>query len=56
MEDCEYYYRRAEEELDRAREATAERAVSIHYQLASLYLDRVYGAEGDPRGARHSSR
>ena len=49
MEDRDYYYRRAVEELDRASAATVERVVSIHYQLAHLYLDRVYGAEGNPR-------
>ncbi len=49
MEDRDYYYLRAEEELDRARKATLGRVVDIHYQLAGLYLDRVYGPEGDPR-------
>ena len=49
MDDLDYYYLRAEQELDRARAATAEHVVRFHYQLAGLYLDRVYGAEGDPR-------
>jgi hypothetical protein len=29
----------------------AEPVVGFHYRLAGLYLDRVYGAEGDPRAA-----
>ena len=51
MDDRDYYYLRAEEELDRARSATAEHVVSFHYRLAGLYLDRIYGPEGDPRAA-----
>ncbi|MDB5670428.1 MAG: hypothetical protein JWO25_1387 [Alphaproteobacteria bacterium] len=51
MLDQDYFYRRAEEEIDRARISTAERVVRFHYELAGLYLDRVYGAEGNPRFA-----
>jgi hypothetical protein len=51
MEDRDYFYRRAEEEIDRARASSAEREVSFHYRLAGLYLDRIYGTEGDPRAA-----
>jgi hypothetical protein len=47
--DREYCYRRAEEELERARTSTTARVVQVHYELAELYLDRLYGAEGNPR-------
>jgi hypothetical protein len=48
-EDRAYFYRRAEEEIEHARASATERLVHFHYVLAGLYLDRVYGAEGDPR-------
>ena len=48
-QDRDYCYRRAEEELERARMSSAARVVAAHYQLAGLYLDRIYGAEGNPR-------
>lgn len=51
-DDRDYHYRRAEEELERARAATVERVAHFHYRLAEFYLDLVYGAEGDPRAAR----
>jgi hypothetical protein len=56
MDDPDYLYRRAEEEIERARAATAERIVSFHYQLAGLFLDRIYGAEGDPRASSFAAR
>jgi len=31
------------------RASSAEQEVSFHYRLAGLYLDRIYGSEGDPR-------
>ncbi|WP_165356254.1 hypothetical protein [Sphingosinicella sp. BN140058] len=49
-EDRDYFYRRAEQEIACAQAAAGERQVRLHYQLADLYLDRVFGAEGDPRG------
>jgi hypothetical protein len=49
--DRDYYYRRAEEELERARAATVDKVARCHFLLAGLYLDLVYGPEGDPRAA-----
>jgi hypothetical protein len=51
-EDRDYFYRRAEQEIACAQSADGERQVRIHYQLAGLYLDRVFGTDGDPRGIR----
>ena len=48
-DDRSYFYRRAEEEIERARASVNERLVHFHYLLAGLYLDRIYGHEGDPR-------
>ena len=48
-DDRGYFYRRAEEEIGRAQAASVARQVEFHYRLASLYLDRVFGTEGDPR-------
>jgi hypothetical protein len=49
--DRDYLYRRAEEEIERARHSTIQRVVQAHYELAGLYLDRIYGSEGNPRAA-----
>ena len=48
-EERDYCYRRAEQEIGLAQASASERLVSFHYRLAGLYLDRLYGAEGDPR-------
>ena len=48
-EDRDYFYRRAEQEIACAQSACGERQVRLHYQLAETYLDRVFGADGDPR-------
>jgi hypothetical protein len=48
-EDRTYFYRRAEQETADAQAALSERQAGFHYQLAALYLDKVFGAEGDPR-------
>jgi len=45
--DTDYYYRRAEAELEQAQRATSPAAVKAHYTLAGHYLDRVYGGTGD---------
>lgn len=37
-----YFLERAEAELERANEATHERAARVHYYLAGFYLDRAY--------------
>jgi hypothetical protein len=50
-DDRRYFYRRAEEEIERAQAAQQERLTSFHYRLADLYLDRVFGPDGDPRQA-----
>lgn len=41
--DMDYYQRRAEAEIAMAQRSSDARAVRIHYELASAYLDRVYG-------------
>ena len=48
-EDRTYFYQRAEQELAQAVASPSAQLVSFHYQLAGLHLDRVYGADGDPR-------
>ena len=42
-EEEEYFYKRAEAELELAQRATRPEAVKAHYTLAGHYLDRVYG-------------
>lgn len=39
----DYYYRRAEVELERAQRADHPAAVRAHYILAGHYLDLTYG-------------
>jgi len=41
--DPNYFYYRAEEELEHAQKAAHPAAVKAHYTLAGFYLDRVYG-------------
>ena len=45
-QDLDYFYRRAVEEVTLACSAGSEKEVTFHYELANLYLDRVYAAEG----------
>ena len=40
--DCDYYYKRAEAELEMAQRFTVPEAVKAHYMLAGYYLDHVY--------------
>lgn len=47
MDDRNYYIRRAEAELHMAQSATVPEAVIAHHRLASLSLERVYGAPID---------
>jgi hypothetical protein len=47
-EDRNYYRRRAEEEVEWARASADARSVRLHYLLATAYLDRAYGQEGEP--------
>jgi len=42
--DIDYYQRRAEAEIELAQRSSDARAVRIHYELASAYLDRIHGA------------
>ncbi len=41
--DLDYYQRRAEAEIELAQQSHDARAVRIHYELASAYLDRIHG-------------
>ena len=47
-DDSNYFYDRAETELELAQRATHPLAVRAHYIIANHYLDRVYSqpAEG----------
>ena len=42
-QDVEYYERRAEAEIELARQSQSAEAVQAHYQLATAYLDMIYG-------------
>ena len=42
-EELDYYERRAEAEIELAQRAQHARAVQVHYELASAYLDRIHG-------------
>jgi hypothetical protein len=42
-DDRHYYEGRAEEELEQAQQSSNPKAVRAHYQLAGLYLDKVFG-------------
>ena len=52
--DHEYYYRRAERELEMAQRSDQPKAVKVHYDLANLYLDQIVpnGAGGLQREPR----
>ena len=41
--DIDYYQRRAEAEIELAQRSPDARAVRVHYELASAYLDRIHG-------------
>ena len=47
-DDMEYLERRAEAEIALAQRAGDARAVQAHYELASAYLDRIYGDDPQP--------
>lgn len=42
-EDVSYFERRAEAEIELARQSASAQAVQAHYQLATAYLDKIYG-------------
>lgn len=46
-DDSNYYYERAETELELAQRATHPLAVRAHYIIANHYLDRCYGGAGE---------
>lgn len=50
-EDVTYYRQRADAELERAQQATKPKVVTVHYQLAQAYLERVDA--GDRPQAEH---
>ena len=54
-EDCAYFYKRAETELERAQRITDPRAVAVHYQLAEAYLERVASLKSDGTGGHRAS-
>jgi HEPN domain-containing protein len=41
--EMSYLEQRAESQLELARRATHPAAVRAHYQLAEMYLDKLYG-------------
>ncbi len=48
-QDLEYYQKRAEEEVERARRAQSPAVVTVHYELAELYLARISPKEQSER-------
>lgn len=46
-DDKEYYYKRAESELEMAQRTEVPAAVKAHYTLAGYYLDKVYNDEAN---------
>jgi len=46
--DRDYLERRVNEELHLAQSGACPEAVKAHYQLLSLYLDKLYAVEEDP--------
>lgn len=47
-DDKEYFYRRAESELEMAQRTIVPEAVKAHYTLAGYYLDKVYSDDQAP--------
>ena len=41
--DVRYYEQRAEAEIEMAQQADDNRVVQAHYDLATYYLDKIYG-------------
>ena len=44
-DELAYFEQRAEAEIALAQRAEDARAVQAHYELASAYLDRIYGED-----------
>ncbi|WP_181814705.1 hypothetical protein [Sphingomonas aracearum] len=47
-DDRDYYYNRAEAELEQAQRSDIPQAVKAHYALATAYLERAYADEEQP--------
>ena len=43
FDDSEYLQQRAEAEIELAQQASDQRVVQAHYEIASAYLDRIHG-------------
>ena len=50
-DDSNYFYDRAETELELAQRATHPLAVRAHYIIANHYLDRCYGRPAEDAAA-----
>ncbi len=46
-DDRDYFYHRAEAELDQAQRSTIPEAVQAHYAMATAYLERAYDPTAD---------
>ena len=44
-DEVNYYERRAEAEIELASQSSNSQVVQAHYQLATAYLDKIYGDE-----------
>jgi len=44
-DDADYFYRRAEAELEQAQRSTKVEVVRVHFEMANAYLDRVAAAQ-----------
>jgi hypothetical protein len=47
QDDASYYRHRAAVETERAEKARHPQAVAAHFQLATMYFDRVEGRDPD---------
>ncbi len=47
-DDKDYFEKRAEAEIAMAQRATHASVVRAHYELATAYLDRIYGEAQTP--------
>ena len=47
-EDVNYFERRAEAEIELAQRSNSGAAVQAHYELATAYLDKIYGETPPP--------
>lgn len=54
-DDKEYYYRRAESELEMAQRTEVPEAVKAHYTLAGYYLDKVYNDDATVTRPTHDA-